>query len=170
MITIDTGAFADAIKAATDQIAETVSESSLRAAAFAGAEIFRDEAIRNAAKHRKTGVLEKNIIVKRLEEESNGGERQAYLVTVRTGKFGADGDAFYWRFVAGGHKFVPRNKKISKKTGKKIGWKAHRAAAELEYGTASAPAYPFIRPAFDSKKKEATAAVNAKLAEKAGGT
>ncbi|ATQ77901.1 hypothetical protein CR152_27900 [Massilia violaceinigra] len=159
MITIDASAFQDAIKAATDQIAGAVGESSLRAAGFAGAEVFRDEAIRNAASHKKTGVLMRNIIAKRLDEESDGDKRQAYLVTVRSGKFGTDGDAFYWRFVENGHRFVRRKNK-------KQSLKAARAASALEYGTASAPAYPFMRPAYESKKQEAAEAVTAKLAEK----
>lgn len=166
MITIDTSAFADAIKAATDQIGDTVSEASLRAAGAAGAAVFRDEAIRNAAAHKQTGVLMRNIIMKRLEEDSNGSKRQAYLVTVRTGKFGADGDAFYWRFVENGHRFIRRGKN------KKDTLKKRRAHA-LEFGTATAPAYPFMRPAYESKKQEAAEAVTAtlaeKMAEKAGG-
>lgn len=159
MFKFDTAAFQDAIAKATGQIAEAVGESSLRAAGFAGAEVFRDEAKRNASAHRKTGVLEKNIIVKRLEEESDGGKRQAYLVTVRTGKFGADGDAFYWRFVEQGHKFIRRGK------GKDDTLKKRRVEA-LEFGTAMAPAYPFMRPAYESKKQEAADAMAAKLIEK----
>ena len=169
MFKFDTAAFQDAIAKATGQIAEAVSEPSLRAAGFAGAAVFRDEAIRNAAANKKTGVLMRNIIVKRMEEDSDGGKRQAYLVTVRTGKYGADGDAFYWRFVENGHKFVPRNQK----RGKDANWKAHRAAADLaadarrlEYGTAGAPAYPFMRPAYESKKQEAADAMAAMLIQK----
>jgi len=59
---------------------------------------------------------------------------------------------------------VPRNTKTSKKTGKKVGWAAHRRAAELEYGTASAPAYPFMRPAYESKKQEAVDVMTRTLA------
>lgn len=159
MLKFDTGAFQAAIAAATSQIDEAVDESSLRAAGFAGAEVFRDEAKRNAAAHRKTGVLEKNIIVKRMEEDSEGSKRQAYLVTVRTGKFGADGDAFYWRFVEQGHKFIRRGKN------KKDTLKKRRIEA-LEFGTAMAPAYPFMRPAYESKKQEAAAAMTATLVAK----
>ena len=83
---------------------------------------------------------------------------------MRAGAYGGS-DAFYWRFVEGGHKFVPRNKKVSKKTGKKTGWEAHRRAAELEYGTASAPAYPFMRPAYESKKQVAVDAMTRTLTE-----
>ncbi len=103
-------------------------------------------------------MLYNNIIAKRLEEESSD-RKQVYLVTVRSGKFGTEGDAFYWRFVEDGHKFVRRTK--PKQT-----LKAARKASELEYGTATVPGYPFMRPAYESKKKEAIAAMQAKLAEK----
>ncbi|MEX5744654.1 HK97 gp10 family phage protein [Massilia sp. X63] len=146
------------------EIRESVNEPALRKVGFAGAEVFRDEAKRNAMAHIQTGTIYRNIIVKRLEEQSDGGNRQAYLVTVRKGDYGG-GDAFYWRFVEHGHKFVPRNTRVSARTGRKIGWAAHRRAAELEYGTASAPAYPFMRPAYESKKGAATSAMTRALSE-----
>lgn len=153
-----------AVRETVQQVQEGVSEEALRETGFAGAAIFRAEAKRNAAGHAKTWNLYNNIIVKRIEEESSGALRQVYLVTVRTGKSGGVG-AFYWRFVERGHKFVPRNTKVSKKTGKKIGWKAHRLAAALEYGTATAPAYPFMRPAYHSKRQAAADAMTKTLGE-----
>ncbi len=153
------------------KIGDSLGESALRQIGFAGAEIFREEAKRNAAAHVKTGTLYRSIIAKRVEEESDGGTKQVYIVTVREGKFNGN-DAFYWRFVEQGHKFVPRNRKVSAKTGRTIGWKAHRAKADfaadarrLEFGTAGAPAYPFMRPAYESKKGEAAAVMQAKLNE-----
>ena len=154
MIRFDTSGLLEALERTAEQVAAAVDEPALRAVGFAGAEMFRDEAKRNTMAHIQTGTIYRNIIVKRATEESDGANKQVYLVTVREGAFNG-GDAFYWRFVANGHKFVPRNKKVSKKTGKTIGWKAHRRAAELEYGTASAPAYPFMRPAYESKKAAA---------------
>jgi hypothetical protein len=162
MIGFDTSDLERAVQATIDQV--TPDEQMLRATGFVGAEIFRDGAKQNAASHAKTWTIHRNIIVKRLEEESDGNQRQVYLVTVRKGDYGG-GDAFYWRFVEDGHKFVPKNTKISKRTGKKIGWKAHRLAAELEYGTASAPAYPFMRPAYESRKTVAVDAMTEKLRE-----
>lgn len=153
-----------AVRETVQQVQEGVSEEALRETGFAGAAIFQAEARRNAASHAKTWNLYNNIIVKRIEEESSGALRQVYLVTVRAGKSGGVG-AFYWRFVERGHKFVPRNTRISKKTGKKIGWKAHRLAAELEYGTARAPAYPYMRPAYHSKRQTAVDAMTKTLAE-----
>jgi HK97 gp10 family phage protein len=157
MIEFDASSLVTAMEETAAQVAAALDEPALRAIGFAGAEIFRDEAKRNAASHVKTGILYNNIIVKRLEEESDGAQRQAYLVTVRKGRYNGS-DAFYWKWVEGGHRFVPRKKK-----GKT--WKAHRAAAALEYGTASAPAYPFMRPAYESQKGNAIDAMTKKLQE-----
>jgi len=164
VIEIDASGLQEALKEMVSRVEDSVSEGVLRTVGFAGAEIFRDQAKQNSLSHKKTGVLFNSIIAKRIVEDSDGGKRQVYLVTVRSGRYGGD-DAFYWRFVENGHKFVPRNKKVSKKTGRKIGWKAHRRAAELEYGTASAPAYPFMRPAYESKKAEAIDVMTRTLAE-----
>lgn len=164
MIEFDISGLEAAVRETVGQVREGVSEEALRATGFSGAELFRAEAKRNAAGNAKTWNLYNNIIVKRVEEDSTGAERQVYLVTVRTGKKSPSG-AFYWRFVERGHKFVPRNAKVSKKTGKKIGWKAHRVAAELEYGTARAPAYPFMRPAYHSKRQAVVDAMTTTLAE-----
>lgn len=162
MIGFDTSDLLRAVAETVGQV--TPDESVLRSVGVAGAAVFREEAKHNAASHAKTWTVHRNIIIKRLEEESDGAVRQVYLVTVRKGDYGG-GDAFYWRWVAGGHKFVPRNTKVSERTGKKVGWAAHRRAAELEYGTASAPAYPFIRPAYDSKKSDAMNAMTLRLKE-----
>lgn len=164
MIKFDASGLQHAFNSLTQRLDEAVGESALRTAGFAGAEILRDQAQQNSLKHMKTGLLYNSIIAKRLEEDSDGARRQSYLVTVRNGRVRGDG-AFYWRFVEFGHKFVPRNTKVSEKTGKKIRWKAHRRAAELEYGTASAPAYPFMRPAFDSHGRKAVDVMTQTLQE-----
>lgn len=164
MIEFDLSQFESTFREALSRVEEGVGEDVLRAAGFAGAEVFRTEAKRNAQAHAKTYTIYNNIIVKRVEEESNGKTRQVYIVTVRKGTYGGS-DAFYWRFVEFGHRFVPKNTNVSKKTGRTVGWKAHRLAAELEYGTASAPAYPFMRPAYENKKQEAVDAMTQKLIE-----
>jgi len=154
----------DLLRAVQDTIGQvTPDESTLRSVGVAGAGVFREEAKHNAASHAKTWTIHRNIIMKHLPEDSDGAQRQVYLVTVRKGGYGGS-DAFYWRFVEEGHKFVPKNTKIGKR-GNKIGWAAHRRAAELEYGTASAPAYPFMRPAYDSRKGDAMNAMTLQLKE-----
>ncbi|MCA1857452.1 HK97 gp10 family phage protein [Massilia oculi] len=164
MIRIEGTDLAEIVASTVQGIRDSVDESTLRKVGVAGAAVFRDEAKQNAQAHVQTGTIYRNIIIKRLEGESDGGSKQVYLVTVRKGDYGG-GDAYYWRFVEYGHKFVPRNTRINARTGRKTGWAAHRRAAELEYGTASAPAYPFMRPAYESKKRHATDAMTRTLAE-----
>jgi HK97 gp10 family phage protein len=164
MIELDMSDLSRAVGETVEQVLRSVDEPTLRAVGFAGAEVFRDEAKRNAQSHVQTGTIYRNIIVKRLEEESDTGRRQVYLVTVRKGDYGG-GDAYYWRFVEQGHKFVPRNTNVSSRTGRTIGWAAHRRAAALEYGTSTVPAHPFMRPAYDSKKDAALEAMTKTLAE-----
>lgn len=176
MIKFDSSSLVADIRSLTAKIEAGLGERTLRRVGFAGAEVFREQAKRNAIDNVKTGTLYRNIIAKRVEEDSDGGNRQVYLVTVRSGKFNEDGDAFYWRFVEDGHKFVPRNKRVSAKTGKTIGWAAHRRAADkkysaeregskLEFGTSKVPAYPFMRPAYESKKAEAIKVMQDKLGQ-----
>lgn len=164
MIDFDPSDLLEVVQRTVNELAESVDEPTLRAVGFAGADIFRDEAKRNAASHIQTGILHRNIIIKRVEEESDGSVRQVYIVTVRKGNYGG-GDAFYARWVEKGHKFVPRNKTVSARTGRTVGWAAHRRAAELEYGTATVQAYPYMRPAYESKKHEAVDHMSTTLAE-----
>lgn len=164
MIEFDLSQFRVQFAEALSELEEGVDEDVLRATGFAGAEVYREEAKRNALAHAKTFTIHRNIIVKRLEEHSDGKVRQVYLVTVREGGYGGN-DAYYWRFVEQGHKFVPKNTRVSTRTGRTVGWKAHRRAAELEYGTASAPAYPFMRPAYESKKQHAADVMTRTLSE-----
>jgi hypothetical protein len=164
MIDFDPAGLIEAVQETAEQVIDSVGESTLRAVAYAGADLFRDQAKQNALANKKTGVLFDSIIVKRLEEESSGGAKQVYLVTVRKGPYGG-GDAFYWRWVENGHKFVPPNRNVSARTGRTIGWAAHRRAAELEYGTKRTRAYPFMRPAYETKKHEAVDLMTQTLAE-----
>jgi len=173
MIQFDVSQLQATVTDLVSRIGEAAGESTLRSTGFAGAEVFREEAKRNAAKNAKTFTIHRNIIVKRLEELSDAGQRQVYLVTVRKGNYGGS-DAFYWRFVEDGHAKVRKNKTVSKKTGKVVDWKRHRAneekywqkkAAEMEFGSARVPAKPFIRPAYESKKQEAADAMVSTLNE-----
>lgn len=173
MIEFDASSLAAAIQQTVDQVRSGAGEETLRATGFSGAELFREEAKRNALERAKTFTIHRNIIVKRLEEESDGSTRQVYLVTVRSGNFGGR-DAFYWRFVEDGHAKVRENKNVSKKTGRVVNWKRHRAreakywekkAKELENGTATVPAYPFMRPAYESMKQAAVDVMTRTLAD-----
>lgn len=164
MIDFDTDSFVDAVRQAVQDVADSIDEPTLRAVGFAGADLLRDEAKRNAQSHIQTGTLHRNIIVKRVEEESDGALRQVYIVTVRRGNYGG-GDAYYARWVERGHKFVPKNTNVSARTGRTIGWAAHRRAAELEYGSSRVPAYPYMRPAYESRGREAVDHMSQTLAK-----
>lgn len=140
-----------------DKLLGPQGEQLLRAGGFAGAAVFRDEAIQLVPVRK--GVIKRNIIVKRIEEKSDGAAVQTYHVTVRKGKFNVEGDAYYWRWVEYGHSFVRRKKKGDT-------WKAHRAAMALEYGSSSAPAHPFMRPAYDRMKRSAITAMARRMGER----
>jgi hypothetical protein len=96
MIRFDVSNLINAVRATIEQA--TPNEEVLRAATFAGAEVFREAAKRNEQAHIRSGTTYRSVIVKRLEEESDGHLRQVYKVTVRKGRYSGD-DAFYFRFV-----------------------------------------------------------------------
>lgn len=161
LITFDSN-FTEAIQRLNDAIAEKV----LRSAGYAGALVLKNEMIARVPV--KTGVIRENIIIKRDAENSDGKNKQTYLITVRSGKQNAEGDAYYWKWVEDGHKFVRKRKgkgkgvRINRKTGKET-MKAARMASELEYGTAKKGARPFMRPAWEAQKKAALEAVRDRL-------
>lgn len=174
MIKFDGESLREALSGTVQKLGEAVGQEAMRAAGFAGAEVFRDEAKLNASKSestpgsgpaKRTGTLQKNIIVKRLEEEASD-RKQVYLVTVRSGKFGTDGDAFYWRFVEEGHLFVRRKSSSLKKDSISKRRKEAKAAADLEFGSSRVAARPFMRPAYESKKQQAIDAMQSMLAKK----
>lgn len=125
----------------------------LRKALFQAAKVIREEAKRRAPVHegpplkkgrQPSGTLKRNIIAKRDRRPDTVGATERYRVAVRTGKRQKTGDAFYWRFVEFGHRIVPRGGK------RKGGISARRRAAQ-----GAVPPKPFMRPAFESKKREA---------------
>lgn len=146
---------------------EGLKEQALRSAAFAGAEIVRDEAILKAPVmtgpswkgHPPPGTLKKSIIVKRLEEEA-APYKQAYLVTVRRGKKGTAEDGYYARWVEYGHIYKPPGQAL--KGGKAS--KSAQRAAHISAGGVFIPAHPYMRPAYMSKKE----AAKAKIVERLG--
>lgn len=157
-MTVNKSAFLEGMRNAIGRVSSAISESGLRKAGFAGAAILRDEARQNALANADTGTVRRNIIVKHVEEKSDGARIQTYYVMVRAGKFENEGDAFYWRFVENGHKIVRRK-------GKRISWKRHRQLEELEFGSKRVEPKPFIRPALDSKRQAATDAMRIELAK-----
>lgn len=166
---------------------DAMGESALRQAAVAGASIIRDEALLRAPV--KSGVLKSDIIMKHIDEASDGANHQTYYVTVRGGQRSDDGkkdashDAFYWRWVEEGHRYVPRaasavttftqtlssGKIVSRsRTRAASSLKTRRratAAMEAEFGTSKVGAKPFMRPAFESRIADALTAARNKLAD-----
>jgi HK97 gp10 family phage protein len=141
--------FSSDVEGALSRLGEAMGERALRAAAFEGSDIIRDEVVQRAPV--LTGLLKSDVLVKRLEEKSDGNQRQTYLITVRTGSKKYTNNrrnrqknragksfqvtaAFYWRFI--------------------------------EFGTSKMAAKPFMRPAFDSTKQAARQAIRDKLADK----
>jgi len=135
LVSVKLGGF-DEIAAGLRAFPDALGESALRKSAVAGAAIIRNEAVLRAPE--RSGILKKNIILRHIDEASDGANHQTYYVTVRSGGRGADGkketslDAFYWRWV--------------------------------EFGTSKSAANPFMRPAFESRVGDALAAAKNQMA------
>lgn len=134
-----------------NKLEASVSESVLRSAGFAGADVFRDEVLVRIPV--LTGTLKANVIIKRIEEESTT-TRQTYYVMPRTramvsykkgsrvvrhrigghAQYEDLGDLYYWRMV--------------------------------EFGTSKMDANPFMRHSFDAKSKRAIQAMEVRLSER----
>lgn len=104
----------------------------LREAAMAGAEVIRQEAVRNAQAHQRTGTLAGDIHAEIAKESL--GER--VVVHIGPGKKG-----WYGRLVEMGHALVRGSRKADKRV---IG---------------QVPPHPWLRPALDTKKEEAKQAM-----------
>ena len=138
----------DALAALFEGLAEEVSSDVLRSAANAGATVIKAEVIARAP--RDKGILADNIYQKHIPEASTETS-QTYHVSWR--KKSRDGESpYYGAWVEYGHWYVP-----PKPDG--ITWKRHRVATKALY----VPAHPFLRPAYEAKKSEALAAMQAKL-------
>ena len=142
-----------------EKLEAAAGEAILRAGGFAGADLIRNQAVLNAQKNAITHVLERNIIVKRRNEKSDGAKKQTYIVVVRKGKMNTEGDAFYGLWVEEGHNIVGRK-------AKNVTWKAHRAAAKAEYGNSRVPAHPYMRPAWESLKGNLLEVMRAQMSKK----
>lgn len=115
-------------------IAGSVIGKHLEEAALKGAEIIRDEAVRRAPRG-ATGKLKDNIVAEVAANKQN-------IVEVH---IGPNKEAWYGHLVEFGHALVKGSKKATRKV---IG---------------HVPPHPFLRPAFDEKKREAEKAVEEEL-------
>jgi HK97 gp10 family phage protein len=98
-----------------------------------------------------TGRLKRAIYATR-DKKGSKPTFESRAVTVRRGKKQqkSDRDAFYWKFVEFGHRIVSRK-----------GDESTRSARKRAGG--SVPPHPFMRPAFESTKQAAAAAITEKL-------
>lgn len=125
-----------------------IARNDLQAATMAGAAVIRNEARLHAPVytgkvsegHPPPGTLRKAIVSKAIAELSTNTKRVAYVV-VRHGK----------RFQHVGKKNINRDAYY---------WRF------VEFGTKKMSARPFMRPAFEAKKREAVEAIKARLAER----
>jgi HK97 gp10 family phage protein len=130
-------------------MAPRLAKNGLRAAVYAGAKVIRDEARLRAPRwtgpvskgHPPPGTLRRSIIMKQIREQSDA-RRQTFYVAVRHGKQyrnqGKKGNLSQDAFY----------------------WRF------VEFGTVKMSARPFMRPAFEAKKREAVEAIKQRLAEK----
>jgi HK97 gp10 family phage protein len=80
------------------ELGPDIARNALRAGVRAGANLIKDDAVRNAPED--TGTLKKATYIKHIRERSNNYQ-QTFFVGVRHGKkYAKRGqDAYYWRFV-----------------------------------------------------------------------
>ena len=141
--------FSSDVEVALSRLGEAMGERALRAAAFEGADIIRNEVVQRAPV--LTGLLKSDVLVKRLEEKSDGNQRQTYLITVRTGS----------------KKYATsRRNKQKNRAGKSYKVAAAFYWRFIEFGTSRMAAKPFMRPAFDATKQTAREAMKSKLRDK----
>lgn len=115
---------------------QEVTGDALRAATLKGAEVIRQEAVKNAEQIRRTGTLAGDIHAEIDERRSTN--TRAWAV-VGPGKKG-----WYGRLVEFGHDIVVGGRKRGRNKGRVVGHVAPK---------------PWLRPAGDAKRKEAEAVV-----------
>lgn len=126
-LTIRTKGFEE-IRDALNMMPREVAGEHLREVALMGAEVIRQEAIKNALKRKKTGTLANDIHAE-IAKESLGSR---VVVHIGPGKKG-----WYGRLVEMGHAIVKGRRKAEKKV------------------VGHAPPHPWLRPALDAKRREA---------------
>ena len=126
-----------------------IANRGLRTSVYAGAKVIRDEARARAPKAAQSlgpkqpppGTLKRSVIMKHIRELSSGG-RQTFYVMVRHGK-----------------KYQKQGKRG---TLSQDAWYWRF----LEFGTRKMAARPFLRPALESRRREAVDAIKARLRQR----
>lgn len=122
---------------ALEKLPQEIQKKPVQQALRAAAKPMRDTAIANAAVFRKTGTVEKNIKVVR--SKVYNGKNFVYGVVLRV--------------------LNTSKRRRAKGMGDPFYWKF------LEFGTSTAPARPFLRPAFDGNKDRAVQIIKERLAK-----
>jgi HK97 gp10 family phage protein len=131
------------------ELPQRVANRGLRASVYAGAKVIRDEARARAPKAAQSlgpkqpppGTLKRSVIMKHVRELSGGG-RQTFYVLVRHGK-----------------KYRNQGKRGNLSQDAWY-WRF------LEFGTRKMGARPFLRPALESRRREAVSAIKDRLAQR----
>ena len=139
----------DQLARALKELPKRVARNSLRAAVYAGAKVIRDEAKLKAPmaiaalgpNQPPPGTLKRSVIMKQIPELSSA-ERQTFFVTVRRGKK---------------YRKQGRKGQLSQDAWY---WRF------VEFGTVKMAARPFLRPAFERKKRAAVQAIQDRLAQR----
>jgi HK97 gp10 family phage protein len=113
----------------------------LRMALFTATKLVRDDAQSRAPVD--TGRLQRNVIAFRDRDPRSSGLTEQYGITYRRGKKGRDRKAYHTSARGEKDAFYGRF---------------------VEFGTSKSPAQPFLRPAFEAKKREAAELFRTKLA------
>lgn len=126
------------IREALNMLPREMAGEHLREVALIGAEVIRQEAVANALKHKRSGNLAKNI-EKEIARESIGSRVIVHV--------GPNKDAWYGRLVEFGHAIVRVTNRIRNAAG--------RTVRRVTVNLGQVPPHPWLRPAFDNKRREA---------------
>jgi len=134
---------------ALKELPQRIANRGLRASVYAGAKVIRDEARSRAPKAAQSlgpkqpppGTLKRSVIMKQIPELSSL-TRQTFFVTVRHGK-----------------KYRNQGKRGNLSQDAWY-WRF------LEFGTRKMVARPFLRPALESRRREAVDAIKQRLSER----
>jgi hypothetical protein len=149
------------------QIPQLMQTRIMKGACATGAAVFKAQVTANAQAMAVTGTLARAVYMTRLVSECTSNSEK-WFVGVRSGKKdrhsgpvsskfgptqGLNRDAFYAAWVEYGHfSRIPKSTVGANR-------KARHASATADGTGRMVPAHPFVRPAFDAKKVEATRAM-----------
>ena len=131
------------------ELPDRVANRGLRASVYAGAKVIRDEARAQAPKAAQSlgtkqpsaGTLKRSVIMKHIRELSGGGRRTFYVLVRQGKKYRNQGKRGNLSQDAWYWRFV-------------------------EFGTRKMAARPFLRPALESRRRQAVDAIKQRLTQR----